>query len=190
MEYRTFGGTGWQISEVAFGGWQIGGDCGTVNDDHSIRTLHHAFNAGVNFVDTAEHYGSAHSEEVVGRAVQQWSGTRIYVATKIQPVVWPDPEDDQPQMRGRYPWWHLRAGVEAALRRLRTDRIDLLQLHSWMPAGVREHDWLEAFNERVEGKPRPRTTRTHRSRRDPLRPARRTRTRRVVARQLRARRRP
>ena len=121
MQYRTFGRTGWQVSEIAFGGWQIGGDWGRVDDDDSIRTLHHAFGQGVNFVDTAELYGSGHSEDVIGRAVQQWTGTRIYVATKIQPVVWPDPADDQPQMRGRYPRWYLRAGVDAAGSRPRRD---------------------------------------------------------------------
>ena len=140
MQFRTFGRTGWQVSEIAFGGWQIGGDWGTVDDDASVRTLHHAFESGVNFVDTAELYGAGHSEEVVGRAVEQWSRTRVYVATKIQPVVWPDPDDDAPQMRGRYPAWYLRQGVDAALRRLRTERIDLLQLHSWMPAGLHELD--------------------------------------------------
>lgn len=153
MQYRTFGRTGWQVSEIAFGGWQIGGDWGRVDDDASVRTLHHAFDRGVNFVDTAELYGRGHSEEVVGRAVQEWSGTRVYVATKIQPVVWPDPDDDSPQMRGRYPAWYLREGVDAALRRLRTDRIDLLQLHSWMPSGLGELDWLETLNElRIAGK--------------------------------------
>jgi aryl-alcohol dehydrogenase-like predicted oxidoreductase len=153
VQYRTFGQTGWQVSEIAFGGWQIGGDWGTVDDQASIRTLHHSFASGINFVDTAELYGAGHSEEVIGHALQQWSGDRIYVATKIQPVAWPDPDDDDPQMRGRYPRWHLRAGVEAALRRLQVDRIDLLQLHGWMPSGITELDWLEALNElRVEGK--------------------------------------
>jgi aryl-alcohol dehydrogenase-like predicted oxidoreductase len=153
MQYRTFGQTGWQVSEIAFGGWQIGGDWGTVDDQASIRTLHHSFATGINFVDTAELYGAGHSEEVIGQALRQWSGDRIYVATKIQPVVWPDPDDDDPQMRGRYPRWHLRAGVEAALRRLQVERIDLLQLHGWMPSGITELDWLEALNElRVEGK--------------------------------------
>ncbi len=153
MQYRTFGRTGWQVSEIAFGGWQIGGDWGPVDDDASVRTLHHAFERGVNFVDTAELYGAGHSEEVVGRAVAEWSGTRIYVATKIQPIRWPDPDDDSPQMRGRYPAWYLRAGVEAALRRLRCERLDLLQLHSWMPSGLTELDWLETLNDlRAEGK--------------------------------------
>jgi aryl-alcohol dehydrogenase-like predicted oxidoreductase len=153
MQYRTFGRTGWQVSEIAFGGWQIGGDWGAVDDEESIRTLHHSFASGVNFVDTAELYGAGHSEEVIGRALRQWSGDRIYVATKIQPVVWPSPDDDHPQMRGRYPAWYMREGVDAALRRLQTERIDLLQLHGWMSSGIAELDWLETLNElRVEGK--------------------------------------
>jgi diketogulonate reductase-like aldo/keto reductase len=53
MQYRQFGRTGWQVSEIAFGAWQLGGDWGAVDDTASIRTLHHAFERGVNFVDTA-----------------------------------------------------------------------------------------------------------------------------------------
>jgi aryl-alcohol dehydrogenase-like predicted oxidoreductase len=153
MKYREFGSTGWQVSEVAFGGWQLGGQWGAVDDEASIRSLLHAFERGVNFVDTAELYGAGHSEEVIGEALRRWQGDRIYVATKIQPVVWPAPEDDAPQMRGRYPEWHLRVGVEQALRRLGVDRLDLLQLHGWFPDGVRSLDWLETLNAlRQEGK--------------------------------------
>lgn len=153
MHYRTFGRTGWQVSEIAFGGWQLGGDWGAVDDDASIRTLHHAFDRGINFVDTAELYGAGHSEEVIGRALQQWSGDRIYVATKVQPTVWPNPDEDDPQMRGRYPRWHLRNAVDQALRRLQVERLDVLQLHGWLASGVRELDWLETLNELIiEGK--------------------------------------
>jgi aryl-alcohol dehydrogenase-like predicted oxidoreductase len=59
---RTFGRTGWQVSEIAFGGWQLGGDWGPVDGAESIKTLHHAYESGINFVDTAELYGSGHSE--------------------------------------------------------------------------------------------------------------------------------
>ncbi len=153
MQYRMFGRTGWQVSEIAFGGWQLGGDWGAVDDEASIRTLHHSFACGINFVDTAELYGAGHSEEVIGEALSRWSGDRIYVATKVQPTVWPDPDDDGPEMRGRYPRWHLRGAVEQALRRLRVERIDLLQLHGWLASGVQALDWLETLNElRVEGK--------------------------------------
>lgn len=153
MQYRQFGRTGWQVSEIAFGAWQLGGDWGAVDDDASIRTLHHAFDRGVNLVDSAFIYGNGHSEDVIGRALRGWSGHKIYVATKAQPVEWPDPNDEAPQMRGRYPAWYLRRMVDDALRRLQVERIDLFQLHSWMASGLYELDWLETLNAlRVEGK--------------------------------------
>ncbi len=153
MRYRAFGRTGWQVSEIGFGGWQIGGQWGRVDDAASVRTLLHAFDSGINFVDTAELYGAGHSETVIGQALRQWRGSGIYVATKAQPTVWPNPDDPAPQMRGRFPDWHLRAHVEASLRRLGVERIDLFQLHSWGPAGHRELDWLETLSDlRVEGK--------------------------------------
>lgn len=153
MRYRDFGRTGWKVSEIGFGGWQIGGAWGAVNDDDSVRTLLHAFNRGINFVDTAELYGAGHSETVIGRALKQWTGHKIYIATKAQPTVWPKADDNAPAFRGRFPDWHLRANVENSLRRLGVDRIDLFQLHTWGPTGHRELDWLETLNDlRCEGK--------------------------------------
>lgn len=153
MQFRTFGRTGWQVSEIAFGAWQIGGDWGAVDDAASIDTLLYAFEQGVNFVDTAQLYGLGHSEEVIGQALRRWTGGKIYVATKAQPTVWPHPDDDAPLMRGRSPQWHLRANVEGSLRRLGVERLDLFQLHSWMADGVQSLDWLETLNAlRIEGK--------------------------------------
>jgi aryl-alcohol dehydrogenase-like predicted oxidoreductase len=154
VKYRRFGRTGWQVSEIAFGGWQLGGDWGTVDDAESIRTLHHAYESGINFVDTAELYGHGHSEEVIGESLRQWGDRdKIYVATKVQPIQWPSPDEDNPRMRGRYPSWYLRESVDRSLQRLQTDRIDLLQLHGWFADGVRSLDWLETLNElRLEGK--------------------------------------
>lgn len=153
MRYRRFGRTDWQVSEIAFGAWQIGGDWGTIDDAESVKTLLHAYEKGINFVDTAELYGRGRSEEVVGKSLKEWRGNRIYVATKVQPTVWPNPDDDRPLMRGRYPEWHLRNAVELSLRRLQVERIDLFQLHSWMADGLQALDWLETLNAlRVEGK--------------------------------------
>lgn len=153
MRYRPFGNTGWQVSEIGFGAWQIGGDWGETSDAGSIRTLHHAFERGINFVDTAEMYGKGHSEEVVGEAVRQWRHQRIHVATKVQPTRWPSPDEDAPPMRGRYPAWYLRAAVEGSLKRLQVERIDLLQLHCWLADGIGALDWLETLNDlRLEGK--------------------------------------
>ena len=154
MQFRTFGRTGWQVSEIAFGGWQLGGDWGPVDDTDSIRTLHRAYEQGINFVDTAELYGAGHSEEVIGQSLRRWHDQdKIYVATKVQPTAWPSPDDDDPLMRGRYPAWHLRHAVDQSLRRLQVDRIDLLQLHGWFASGTASLDWLETLNElRIAGK--------------------------------------
>lgn len=153
MQYRDFGRTGWKVSEIGFGAWQIGGQWGKVDDAASVRTLLHAFERGINFVDTAELYGAGHSETVIGRALKEWRGGKVYVATKAQPTVWPNPDDPAPAVRGRFPDWHLRTNVENSLRRLGVERIDLFQLHSWGPNGHRELDWLETLNDlRAEGK--------------------------------------
>jgi aryl-alcohol dehydrogenase-like predicted oxidoreductase len=153
MQFRPFGRTGWQVSEIGFGGWQIGGQWGPVDDAASVRTLLHAFERGINFVDTAQSYGSGHSETVIGQALRQWRGGKVFVATKAQPTVWPNPDDPAPSVRGRFPDWHLRGNVDASLRRLGVERIDLFQLHSWGPRGHVELDWLETLNDlRTEGK--------------------------------------
>jgi aryl-alcohol dehydrogenase-like predicted oxidoreductase len=153
MIYRTFGRTGWQVSEIGFGAWQLGGDWGKVDDAHSIETLHYAFEKGINFVDTAELYGNGHSEEVVGRALKAWKGSKIYVATKVRPIQWPGPNESAPQMRGRFPEWYIRENVERSLKRLGVERIDLFQMHSFMSSALVELDWLETLHKlRQEGK--------------------------------------
>jgi aryl-alcohol dehydrogenase-like predicted oxidoreductase len=145
VKYRCFGRTGWQVSEIGFGAWQLGGDWGKVDDATSVDTLHYAFDQGINFVDTAELYGNGHSEAVVGRALKTWKSHKIYVATKVRPVQWPSPDDDQPQMRGRFPPWYIRENVEKSLKRLGVERLDLFQLHSWTPGANEELDWLETL---------------------------------------------
>ncbi|MDJ0336257.1 aldo/keto reductase [Salinibacterium sp. G-O1] len=150
---RPFGRTGWDISEVAFGAWQLGGQWGPVDDDVSIRALVNAYELGINFVDTAEMYGSGHSEEVVGRSLREWNGERIYVATKVQPTRWPHPSEADPNIDKAYPPEYLRDQVEQSLRRLAVERLDLIQLHCWMPGGMANQEWLETLHSlRDEGK--------------------------------------
>lgn len=151
MRYREFGTTGWKVGEISFGAWQIGGHWGPVDDKESVRTLLAAYESGINFVDTAELYGR--SEKVVGESLRQWQGDKIYVATKTRPVQWPDPDDDDPQMRGLYPASYLRQSVEHSLRSLGVERLDLLQLHCWVPSGTQETEWLETLHAlQAEGK--------------------------------------
>ncbi|MEV8218423.1 aldo/keto reductase [Microbacterium sp. NPDC077391] len=144
---RPFGRTGWNISEVSFGAWQLGGQWGRVDDDASVRTLLDAYEHGINFVDTAEMYGSGHSEEVVGRSLREWSGERIYVATKVQPVQWPHPSVADPDISAGYPEDYLRSQVDQSLRRLGVERLDLLQLHCWMPSGMQDRMWLDVLRD-------------------------------------------
>jgi aryl-alcohol dehydrogenase-like predicted oxidoreductase len=90
---------------------------------------------------------------VIGRSLKEWRGDKVYVATKAQPVIWPSPDENNPDMRGRYPRWHLRDNVEASLKRLGVQRIDLYQLHCWLSDGLNNLDWLETLNDlRREGK--------------------------------------
>lgn len=156
MQYRTFGRTGWKVSEIGFGAWQIGGTWGKVDDQESLETLLYAFENGINFVDTAVAYGAGHSEEVIGKALQQWNDEKIYVTTKVTPLM-PSMTsldiDGKSSIKGRYPDWYIRQIVEGSLKRLNVDCIDLLQLHLWLEDGVTELDWLETLNAlRLEGK--------------------------------------
>ena len=91
MHYRTLGRTTWQISEVGYGAWGIGGNQwrgGT--DDESVQALKRAIELGLNFIDTALAYGEGHSERLVGQVVRE-TQTKIYVATKVPPknLLWP-----------------------------------------------------------------------------------------------------
>jgi aryl-alcohol dehydrogenase-like predicted oxidoreductase len=85
MQYRRLGKTGYEASAIGFGAWAIGGSWGSVDDEVSMRALHAAVDAGVNFIDTADVYGDGHSERLIARLLRERSGERIYVATKMGP---------------------------------------------------------------------------------------------------------
>ncbi|MDB5052470.1 MAG: aldo/keto reductase [Bacilli bacterium] len=153
MRYRIYGKTGWNVSEIGFGAWGLGGDWGPVDDDHSIQTLLSAWDRGINFVDTAQMYGKGHSEEVIGQALKQWRGDHIYIATKVQPVEWPHPGDGNPTLEGRYPRKYVREQCEASISRLGIEAIDVYQLHGWFPRGVEQTEWHTILDElKQEGK--------------------------------------
>ncbi len=144
MKYRTFGRLGWQVSEIGFGAWAIGGTgWGKQGDAESVRALHQALDLGCNFIDTAQGYGDGHSEQIIGRVLKDRKGERIYVATKIppQPGNWPPSPYDK--IEDRFSGDHLRKQVEISLRNLQADCIDLLQLHTWTRAWNRNPIALE-----------------------------------------------
>jgi aryl-alcohol dehydrogenase-like predicted oxidoreductase len=121
MHYRALGRTGWNISDVGFGAWAIGGSWGQVDDDESMRTLHHALDRGVNFFDTADVYGDGHSERLIAR-LRRERREPFYVATKAGRRL-------NPHHTAGYNAANLTAFVERSLKNLEADTLDLLQLH-------------------------------------------------------------
>jgi len=143
---RRFGRTDWQVSEISFGAWQLGGQWGPVDDAESLASLLQSYQLGVNFVDTAQMYGLGHSEKIVGKSLREWSQGGVRVATKAQPVQWPSVTNEDPKYSELYPKKYLIDQVEGSLKRLGVDRIDLFQLHCWAPDGMKNLEWLEALS--------------------------------------------
>jgi aryl-alcohol dehydrogenase-like predicted oxidoreductase len=121
MRYRTLGGTGIQVSVHCLGAMMFGA-AGNPDHDDCIRIIHAALAQGINFVDTADMYSAGESEQIVGQALR---GRRddVVLATKVH-----FPMGEGPNRSGNSRRWILNA-VEASLQRLRTDWIDLYQIH-------------------------------------------------------------
>ena len=156
MQMRKLGNSDLHITRVGYGAWAIGGSgwqfaWGSQDDNESIAAIHRALELGVNWIDTAAVYGLGHSEEVVGRALKSWRGSRPYVFTKcglrgdangeVQKVLKAD---------------SIRGEVEDSLRRLSIDVIDLYQIH-WPPdpdSPELEEGWPTLADLKREGKVR------------------------------------
>ena len=91
MRYRSFGSTGWQVSEIGFGAWQLGADWGEVSEDDALATLNAALEAGVTFIDTADVYGDGRSEQIIGKLLRSHGDSGLTVATKMGRRVALDP---------------------------------------------------------------------------------------------------
>ena len=153
MKYRTFGRLGWQVSEIGFGAWAIGGGWGSQNEADSIAALHRALDLGCNFIDTAQGYGNGKSERIIGEVLAERKGERVYVATKIPPAPGPWPPSPYDKIEDRYPEAYLREQLEFSLRNLKTDCLDLVQLHTWTRAWNRTPAALEILRRfQEEGK--------------------------------------
>jgi aryl-alcohol dehydrogenase-like predicted oxidoreductase len=121
MNYRALGRTGWNVSDVSFGAWAIGGAWGNVSDTESLAALHKAIDCGVNFIDTADVYGMGRSERLIAQLKRERK-EEIIVATKAGRKLSPHAADG-------YNAENLTAFVEQSLRNLETDCLDLVQLH-------------------------------------------------------------
>jgi aryl-alcohol dehydrogenase-like predicted oxidoreductase len=121
METRRLGKTGFEVSAIGFGGWAIGADWGTVDDETSMAALHAAVDAGVRFIDTADAYGDGRSERLIARLRRERS-ERIVVATKVG-------RRAPSQVLAAYTPENLRAWVERSRENLESETLDLVQLH-------------------------------------------------------------
>lgn len=125
MQYRHLGKTGLQVSELCLGAMTFGRE----TDEHTSRTILDTFvEAGGNFIDTANVYNLGASEEIVGRWLRGRPRHDVVIATKVRFPMGPGVND------GGLSRKHILASVEASLRRLGTDHVDLFQIHCWDPA--------------------------------------------------------
>jgi aryl-alcohol dehydrogenase-like predicted oxidoreductase len=153
MHTRQFGKTDMQITPIGLGAWAIGGGgyafgWGSQEDQESIRTIQRALELGINWIDTAAIYGLGHSEEVVGRAIKGRS-EKPYIFTKCS-LVW----DSKGEISNSLKADSIRREVEASLKRLGVDVIDLYQIHWPNPEEDIEEGWRTLAQLKQEGKVR------------------------------------
>ena len=147
MEHRPLGRTGVSVSKFCLGAMMFGA-WGNPDHDESVRIIHAALDAGVNFIDTADVYGQGESEEIVAKALAGGRRDNVVLATKFHNAM-----GDDPNQRGNSRRWIMRA-VEDSLRRLGTDWIDLYQVHRPDP-GTDIEETLGALSDLVhQGKVR------------------------------------
>jgi aryl-alcohol dehydrogenase-like predicted oxidoreductase len=151
-QLRTLGKSDLQLTSIGFGAWAIGGGnwefaWGPQDDAESVSAIHRALELGINWIDTAAVYGLGHSEEIVGKALKGWTGTKPLVFTKCS-MRW---HEDRSIYRS------LKAGslveeLEASLRRLGVDVIDLYQIHWPNPETEIEEGWEALAKLKEQGK--------------------------------------
>ncbi len=151
MNKKTLGNTGFEITEIGLGAWAMGGagwafSWGQQDDDESVKAIHKALDLGINWIDTAAVYGLGHSEEVVEKALQGMSQKPL-VFTKCQ-MTW----DDKGKVTGKLKRESIKNECENSLRRLKTDAIDLYQIHWPEPDEDIEEGWMAMNELKKEGK--------------------------------------
>lgn len=144
MQSSLFPKTKRQVSKLGFGAFGLKGVFGSFDESEAIGTMQYCWDQGVNFLDTARHYGE--SETIVGKALKSWSGDAPFIATKaecIGPVKqWGIPQD----VEACFPKGHITREAEISLRELGIECIDLFQMHLYWPNWGVEGHWLDELN--------------------------------------------
>ncbi|HEV2707832.1 MAG TPA: aldo/keto reductase [Pyrinomonadaceae bacterium] len=146
MRYRRFGRTGWEVSEIGYGMWGMGGWSGS-DDEESLNSLQRAVDLGCNFFDTAWGYGRGRSEALLGRLVRANPQQRLYTATKIPPKNFQWPSRREYTLDDCFPPEHIEEYVHSSLKNAGLDSFDLIQFHTWEDAWVEDERWARKMDE-------------------------------------------
>ena len=141
MKLRQFGRKGWQISEIGYGMWGMGGWSNS-DDQESLESLQVAAELGCNFFDTAYVYGDGRSEKLLGQLVRANPDKRLYTATKIPPLNKQWPAKAEYTLRDSYPPDHVEEFVHRSLENAGLQSFDLIQLHTWEDGWLRDDRWF------------------------------------------------
>ena len=146
MRHRTFGRLGWQVSEIGYGMWGMGGWTGS-DDRESNESLDRAVELGCNFFDSALAYGDGHSDRLLGELVRRHPGRRLYTATKVPPMNRKWPSRRGSKVEEVFPAEHIRSSVQRSLERAGLDRFDLVQFHVWEDDWTDDAQWRRAVDD-------------------------------------------
>lgn len=144
MQRATFPRHDLPVSRLGFGAMGLAGWFGAYSDATLIDSVHHALNAGINFIDTARAYGR--SEELLGRALREWRGARPFLASKVNPLGPNTKWGRSTPVDTVFPRGHITREIDLSLRTLGVDRIDLMQLHLYWATWGTEGYWLDELD--------------------------------------------
>jgi aryl-alcohol dehydrogenase-like predicted oxidoreductase len=145
MQYRKFGRTGWQVSEIGYGMWGMGGWTQS-NDEESLAALQRSVDLGCNFFDTAWAYGDGKSEGFLGEIVRANADKKLYTATKIPPKNRRWPSRREFTLDDCFPPDYIEEYVHRSLKNAELQSFDLIQFHVWEDSWVADDRWFKTLD--------------------------------------------
>lgn len=146
MQYRSFGRTNWQVSEIGYGMWGMAGWKDS-SDEESRTSLQRAVDLGCNFFDTAWGYGAGHSESLLGELIRNNPDKQLYTATKIPPKNFTWPSRREFTLDECYPPDHIEEYVHSSLKNAGLESFDLMQFHVWEDNWLDDDRWVKKMTE-------------------------------------------
>ncbi len=140
MQYRKFGRTNWQVSDIGYGMWGMGGWTGS-DDEESLASLQLSVDLGCNFFDTAWVYGNGHSEGLLGQLIKANPDKKLYTATKVPPRNMQYPTLPEYTLDECYPADHIEEFLHKSLENSGLERFDVLQIHTWNDDWTDDDSW-------------------------------------------------